>query len=82
MLTGHKDPGTIASEVKMMRMDHAGAFLVVEGVADMRFWQPRRCEECELVNGEARTTLSVVFDGSTWRASTEYWELWTMTVTA
>lgn len=57
MLTGHKDPGTIASEVKMMRMDHAGAFLVVEGVADMRFWRPRRLEECELVNGEGKKNV-------------------------
>ena len=57
MLTGHKDPGTIASEVKMMRMEHAGAFLVVEGVTDMRFWRPRRSEECELVNGEGKKNV-------------------------
>ena len=54
MPTGHKDPGTIASEIKMMRTEHAGAFLVVEGVTDMRFWRPRRCEECELVDGEGQ----------------------------
>lgn len=57
MLTGHKDPGTIAAEVKMLREEHAGAFLVVEGVADMRFWRPRRCEECELVNGEGKKNV-------------------------
>lgn len=54
MPTGHKDPGTIASEIKMMRTEHAGAFLVVEGVTDMRFWRPRKCEECELVDGEGK----------------------------
>ena len=57
MLTGHKDSGTIASEIKMMRLGHAGAFLVVEGVADMRFWQPRRYEACELVNGEGKRNV-------------------------
>ena len=57
MLTGHKDPGTIASEVKMMRVDHPGAFLVVEGVADMRFWRPRQYEACELVNGEGKRNV-------------------------
>ena len=57
MLTGHKDPGTIASEIKMMRMGHAGAFLVVEGIADMRFWRPRRYEACELVNGEGKRNV-------------------------
>ena len=54
MPTGHKDPGTIASEIKMMRMEHAGAFLVVEGVADMRFWRPRKHVACELVDGEGK----------------------------
>ena len=58
MPTGHKDPGAIAAEIKMMRMDHAGAFLVVEGVADMRFWRPRRCEACELVNGEGKKNVT------------------------
>ena len=58
MPTGHKDPGTIAAEIKMIRMDHAGAFLVVEGVADMRFWRPRRCEECALVNGEGKRNVT------------------------
>ena len=57
MPTGHKDPGTIVSEIKMMRMEHAGAFLVVEGVADMRFWRPRRCRECELVDGEGKKNV-------------------------
>ena len=41
----------------MMRMEHAGAFLVVEGVTDMRFWRPRRWAECELVNGEGKKNV-------------------------
>ncbi len=57
MPTGNKDPGTIASEIKMMRMDHAGAFLVVEGVTDMRFWRPRKWAECELVDGEGKKNV-------------------------
>ena len=57
MPSGHKDPGTIASEIKMMRMEHAGAFLVVEGVTDMRFWRPRKHAACELVDGEGKTNV-------------------------
>lgn len=57
MPTGHKDPGTIASEIKMMRMDHAGAFLIVEGVTDMRFWRPRKHVACELVDGEGKPNV-------------------------
>ena len=57
MPTGHKDPGTIASEIKMMRLEHAGAFLVVEGVADMRFWRPRKHVACELVDGEGKPNV-------------------------
>ena len=41
----------------MMRMDHAGAFLVVEGVTDMRFWRPRKWAECELVDGEGKKNV-------------------------
>lgn len=40
-----------------MRVGHAGAFLVVEGVAEMRFWQPRRYQACELVNGEGKRNV-------------------------
>ena len=54
MLKGHKDPGSIAAEIKMTRMVHEGAFLVVEGVSDARFWRPRRHDNCELVDGEGK----------------------------
>ena len=38
----------------MTRMVHNGAFLVVEGVDDARFWSARRHGTCELVNGEGK----------------------------
>ena len=40
-----------------MRTEHAGAFLVVEGVADMRFWRPRKHVACELVDGEGKMNV-------------------------
>ena len=57
MPRGHKDPGTIAAEIRMMRSEHPGAFLVVEGAADVRFWRPRRHEGCELVDGEGKKNV-------------------------
>lgn len=57
MPRGHKDPGTIAAEIKMMRSEHPGAFLVVEGAADVRFWRPRRHEDCEIVDGEGKKNV-------------------------
>lgn len=57
MPKGHKDPGTIAAEIRMMRPAHSGAFLVVEGAADARFWRPRRHEDCEIVDGEGKQNV-------------------------
>lgn len=57
MLTGHKDPGVVAAEVKMCRTLHKGAFLVVEGVDDARFWRPRKHETCELIIGEGKPNV-------------------------
>ena len=54
MLSGHKGPDSIAAEIKMTRMVHDGAFLVVEGVSDVRFWRTRRHGNCELVDGEGK----------------------------
>ncbi len=53
----HKDPGTIAAEIKMMRSAHSGAFLVVEGASDARFWRPRRRGDCEIVDGEGKQNV-------------------------
>ena len=50
----HKDPGSVAAEIKMTRMVHDGAFLVVEGVNDVRFWRTRRHGTCDLVDGEGK----------------------------
>ena len=54
---GHKDPDSIAAEIKMMRMVHKGAFLVLEGVNDVRFWRTRRHDTCELVDGEGKPNV-------------------------
>ncbi len=57
MAIGYKEPGSIAAEIKMMRMVHAGAFLVLEGATDVRFWRVRRHENCELVDGEGKANV-------------------------
>ena len=41
----------------MTRMVHRGAFLVVEGKDDLRFWRPRRHRDCELVEGEGKKNV-------------------------
>ena len=60
MLRGHKNPGTLAAEIRMTRANHSGAFLVVEGANDVRFWAPRRHVDCELVDGEGKPNVVVV----------------------
>ena len=57
MLSGHKNPGSISAEIMMRRLVHCGAFLVVEGVDDERFWSTRRHDTCELVNGEGKRNV-------------------------
>ena len=57
MKQGYKTPGILAAEVKMTRRSHEGAFLIVEGKDDIRFWRPRRHEECELVDGEGKSNV-------------------------
>ena len=59
MLKGHKTPGTLVAEIKMGRMSHEGAFLLVEGKDDIRFWTPtsRRHTDCELVDGEGKRNV-------------------------
>ena len=41
----------------MTRMVHDGAFLVVEGVSDVRFWKTRSHNNCELVDGEGKENV-------------------------
>lgn len=57
MLKGHKDPAILATEIKMTRMLHDGAFLVVEGPDDFRFWKARKGADCELVEGEGKPNV-------------------------
>ena len=57
MPRGYKDPGAVAAEITMTRMVHDGAFLVVEGLDDSRFWEPRRHADCQMVDGEGKRNV-------------------------
>ena len=59
MPKGNKTPGTLVAEIEMNRMSHDGAFLIVEGNDDVRFWTPpsRRHADCELVDGEGKQNV-------------------------
>ena len=57
MLHGHKSPGTLVAEIKMLRTSHDGAFLILEGKDDVRFWRPRRHASCDLVDGEGKPNV-------------------------
>ena len=57
MLRGHKSPGTLVAEIKMLRASHDGAFLIVEGKDDVRFWRPRCHDNCDLVDGEGKQNV-------------------------
>ena len=57
MLEGHKTPGAIAAEVKMIRTQRNSSFLIVEGRDDWRFWVSRKNAGCELVNGEGKPNV-------------------------
>lgn len=54
---GHKTPPILANEIEMNRQMHAGAFLVLEGKDDLRFWRARHHERCELVDGEGKPNV-------------------------
>ena len=56
-MRGHKSPGALVAEIKMSRMSHAGAFLLLEGKDDIRFWKSRRHSNCELVDGEGKPNV-------------------------
>jgi len=57
MPCGYKTPDILANEIEMHRQIHAGAFLVLEGKDDLRFWRARHHENCELVDGEAKINV-------------------------
>ena len=56
-LRGHKSPGTLVAEIKMLRAEHDDAFLIVEGKDDVRFWRPRRHASCDLIDGEGKPNV-------------------------
>lgn len=55
---GHKTPEILANEIALHRDVHAGAFLVLEGKDDLRFWRPRCHRRCELVDGEGKPNVT------------------------
>ena len=56
-MQGYKSPGDLVAELRMNRMSHDGAFLLLEGKDDVRFWQSRRHSNCELVDGEGKLNV-------------------------
>ena len=56
-MQGHKSPGILVAEITMNRMSHDGAFLLLEGKDDVRFWQSRRHSNCELVDGDGKLNV-------------------------
>lgn len=57
MLLGEKTPGILAAEIEMLRQTRSGAFLIVEGLDDVRFWRKWRHPQCELVAGEGKANV-------------------------
>ncbi len=54
---GEKTPAILAAEIRLHRDTHSGAFLVVEGADDVRFWRKWRHTRCELVDGEGKLNV-------------------------
>ena len=54
---GYKTPGTIVAEIKMRRMLRRSAFLVLEGVDDVRFWKTRHHLDCVLIDAEGKPNV-------------------------
>ena len=64
MIAALKDAGEVVSEVLMCRQGHRGAFLLLEGPDDSRFWEPRVHQtQCEIViAGGKKTVVSAIRD--------------------
>ena len=56
-MLGHKSPGVLVAEIKMLRTSHKGAFLILEGKDDIRFWRSRRHHTCHLIDGEGKPNV-------------------------
>lgn len=54
----HKTPAVLANELVMQRQVHPGAFLLLEGRDDVRFWRPRCYGHCELLDGEGKQNVA------------------------
>lgn len=50
-------PVGIVAEIRMRRTLHTGAFLVVEGKDDLRFWKIRCHESCRLIEGQGKRNV-------------------------
>lgn len=57
MLAGHKNAAIVAAEVKLLRQNSAGAFLVLEGRDDEKFWKTRRHTQCAIINAEGKKNV-------------------------
>lgn len=53
-MQGHKNPGTLVAEVKMMRTQSDCAVLVVEGSDDLALWRAHNADGCEVVMAEGK----------------------------
>lgn len=54
---GEKTPAILAAEIRLQRAAHSGAFLIVEGRDDVRFWHKWRHPQCEMVDGEGKKNV-------------------------
>jgi len=58
MIAALKNSGEVVAEILMTRQAHRGAFLVLEGPDDSRFWESRvSASQCEIVIGGCKTTV-------------------------
>ena len=56
-MLGHKSPSVLVAEIKMLRTSHKGAFLILEGKDDIRFWRSRHHHTCHLIDGEGKPNV-------------------------
>lgn len=58
MISSLKGPGEVEAEILMTRETFAGAFLILEGEDDSRFWKPRVSQSnCEIVIGGGKAAV-------------------------
>jgi hypothetical protein len=52
-----RSAGDVAAEIVMQRLNWKGAFLMVEGPTDSRFWRSRKSDLCDLVVAHGRAQV-------------------------